>query len=160
MCTPEKSTCTRWIATIDPCWTSSQKLTNDSKTLERMASSLMTTTLALVTNNNVQDVCKDLLARRHAAITGHQAAIDAAFAASTYKMLSAKEFLPFTGMVVNDVYLEKLWHAYHQKMPVYLDAFMLGMFGYAGDYRSQKQSLGKLVTKYAIPVIKMTNAGV
>jgi hypothetical protein len=77
---------------------------------------------------------------------------------SSFTMLHLDEFVKRTGFKINEILpLDMMWNAFHRDIPIYITNDLISIFGYKGETFTQKQALMKLVKKYDIPIIQMTN---
>jgi hypothetical protein len=77
---------------------------------------------------------------------------------SSEELLPIDDFVKVTKFKLNKVLpLDVMWKTFRVGVPIYLTNDLISVFGYKGEMFTQKQALMKLVKKYDIPIIQMTN---
>lgn len=74
-----------------------------------------------LTIQNVKDMIIDQDNRENLIINK---ALDASF-----ECLSIKDFIPYSGLNINNLFLNKLWYSFRKNIPVYLDESLIKLFG-------------------------------
>ena len=69
---------------------------------------------------------------------------------ASVEYLTIKEFIPYTNLDINTLFLNKLWFSFRKNIPIYIDKSLIKLFGYSGPIFKQKQNLINLMIKYNI----------
>jgi hypothetical protein len=73
-------------------------------------------------------------------------------------MLHIDEFADVVGFKINkSLSLKMMWNTFQQNILIYITNELINLFGFKGELKQNKYSLLKLVKKYDIPVIQLTN---
>jgi hypothetical protein len=77
---------------------------------------------------------------------------------SVQGVLSIREFIDKTGFKLDEIMsLDIMWNTFQKNIPIYITDDLIKMFGYKGPLIDQKKNLLKLVKKYNIPIVQLTN---
>jgi hypothetical protein len=77
---------------------------------------------------------------------------------SGYNMLTIQAFICATKYKLTDALpFDMMWHSFRQNIPIYMNDTIIKAFGYSGTLFNQKKSILKLVEKYNIPTIQLSN---
>ncbi len=75
-----------------------------------------------------------------------------------YSMLTIQEFTDIVGFQLSDLLpFDLLWNSFSHGIPIYITNDLVRAFGYKGAIKTQKLSLLKLIKKYDIPIIQLSN---
>ena len=56
------------------------------------------------------------------------------------------DFIKFNKIDLDAIYVDKLFHNLHNKLPIYINEEMIEYLGYAGNLKKQKEILNNLIT--------------
>ncbi len=75
-----------------------------------------------------------------------------------FSMLTIQEFTDVVGFQLsNFLPFDLLWNSFSRGIPIYITNDLVQAFGYKGAIKTQKLSLLKLIKKYNIPIIQLSN---
>lgn len=77
---------------------------------------------------------------------------------NSYNMLTIQTFIDATGFqLVGTLPFNTMWNSFRRNIPIYITDDLIKAFGYSGTLYKQKQSIFKLVEKYKIQTIRLSN---
>jgi hypothetical protein len=77
---------------------------------------------------------------------------------SSYNMLPIDKFMDITGITLSNILpFELMWNSFQHNIPIYVTDELVRVFGYKGTPSKQKEQVSRLVTKYKIPIIQLSN---